>query len=216
MTGSCKRSQAYDCASPGTAHADFDGFAGLRLLTLPGWQSSGPTHWQTRWEQAHGFVRVEQDDWQWPRRGDWMARLEEVLLASDAPALVVAHSLGCQLVAAWAAHSRHTSRVKAALLVAPPDTERPDTPTQLHTWRPMRRQRLPFPATVVASSDDPYCALARSESLARAWGAKHVAAGPRGHLNGESGLGGWPDGMVLLQALAGSLVAQTPLSAANR
>ncbi len=183
----------------------------LRVLTLPGWLSSGPSHWQTRWEQAHGFVRVEQADWLWPRRGDWMARLEEVLLESAAPALLVAHSLGCQLVAAWAAHSKHTARVQGALLVAPPDTERPDMPPQLHTWRPMPRQRLPFAATVVASNDDLYCALERSESLAAAWGATLVCAGARGHLNGESSLDDWPEGMTLLQALATAPAAQPQL-----
>jgi predicted alpha/beta hydrolase family esterase len=76
-----------------------------------------------------------------------MAQLDEVLLQDDAPALLVAHSLGCQLVASWAEHSQHTARVKGALLVAPPDTEREDMPPQLHNWRPIRRGRLPFPAS---------------------------------------------------------------------
>ena len=58
-----------------------------RVLLLPGWLDSGPDHWQSRWQALHGDRRVEQDDWLWPRRGDWMARLEEVLLeASEAPA----------------------------------------------------------------------------------------------------------------------------------
>jgi predicted alpha/beta hydrolase family esterase len=175
---------------------------GVPVLTLPGWLSSGPDHWQTRWERDHGFERVEQDDWFWPRRGDWMARLEEVLLGSAAPALLVAHSLGCQLVAAWAAQSRHRARVRAALLVAPPDTEREDMPPQLHTWQPIPRQPLPFPATVVASSNDPFCTLRRSETLAAGWNAGLVLAGARGHLNGESGLGDWPQGMTLLRSLA--------------
>jgi len=43
----------------------------LSAPTLPGWLGSGPTHWQSRWEQAYGFERVEQDDWLWLRRGDW-------------------------------------------------------------------------------------------------------------------------------------------------
>jgi uncharacterized protein len=174
----------------------------LHVLTLPGWQNTGPEHWQTCWERLHGFARVEQDDWLWPRRGDWMARLEEVLLGCAAPALLVAHSLGCQLVAAWADQSRHTARVRAALLVAPPDTERADMPPQLHSWRPMSRRRLPFPATVVTSSDDPYCTPERSRGLAADWGATLVLAGARGHLNGESGLGDWPQGMALLRSLA--------------
>lgn len=173
-----------------------------RVLLLPGWQNSGPQHWQSRWEALHGFERVEQGDWAWPRRGDWMARLESVVRDASQPLLLAAHSLGCQLVAAWAAHSTHTGLVRGALLVAPPDTERDDTPPQLHGWRPMVRQRLPFASTAVISSDDPFCAVDRAVDLVADWGATLVQAGPRGHLNGDSGLGDWPEGLALLQTLA--------------
>ena len=64
---------------------------------LPGWQNSDPGHWQSRWERAHGYQRVDQHDWMRPLRGDWIARLEDVLLDLDCPqpAVLVAHSLGC-------------------------------------------------------------------------------------------------------------------------
>ncbi len=174
-----------------------------RVLVLPGWQDSGPGHWQSRWERLHGFERVQQADWMTPRRGDWLARLDEVLLQDERPALLVAHSLGCQLVAAWAAHSAQRHRVVGALLVAPPDTERDDTPGAIAgAWRRIERGRLPFDATVVASSDDPYCALDRARGMAADWGARFVDVGPRGHVNADSGLGDWPEGLALLHALA--------------
>lgn len=173
----------------------------VRTLLLPGWLNSDAAHWQSHWESAFGHRRVEQDDWLWPRRGDWMARLDEVLLEAEAPAVLVAHSLGCQLVASWAAHSRHTARVAGALLVAPPDTERDDIPPQLFNWRPMARRRLPFHAIVVASTDDPYCSPARAAGLAEDWGAERVDLGARGHVNGDSGLGAWPEGQALLRRL---------------
>lgn len=144
-----------------------------------------------------------QSDWLWPRRGDWMARLEEVLLEDEAPAVLAAHSLGCQLVAAWASHSAHSARVKGALLVAPPDVEREDMPPNLHGWRPIVRARLPFPALVVTSSDDPYCAPDRSAAMARDWGARQEAIGARGHVNADSGLADWPQGRAWLEALHG-------------
>ena len=74
-----------------------------RILLLPGWQNSGPGHWQTRWESVHGDHRVEQHEWMRPLRGDWSARLEEEVLASPGQVVFAAHSLGCILVAAWAA-----------------------------------------------------------------------------------------------------------------
>ena len=60
-----------------------------RVLTLPGWQGSGPGHWQSRWEALHGCIRVEQHDWDRPLRGDWTARLQDVVLAQppDRPLL---------------------------------------------------------------------------------------------------------------------------------
>ncbi len=173
----------------------------LRVLVLPGWQDSGPAHWQSRWEALHGHVRVQQADWHWPRRGDWMARLEEEVLADPRPAALVAHSLGCQLVAAWAAHSRHTQRVRAALLVAPPDTARADMPPQLAGWRRIARQRLPFAAQVVYSDDDPFCAPARALDMAADWGAGVLCLAAAGHINAESGLGDWPEGLAHLQRL---------------
>ncbi len=173
----------------------------LRVLLLPGWLDSGPTHWQSRWEALHGDHRVQQDDWGWPRRGDWMARLDEVILESEQPAVLVAHSLGCQLVPAWAAHSAHTARVRAALLVAVPDTERGDMPPNLFNWRPIVRQRLPFASLVVISSDDPYGSPERAAQFASDWGSASFSIGERGHINGDSGLADWPQGRALLQEL---------------
>jgi predicted alpha/beta hydrolase family esterase len=174
-----------------------------RVLLLPGWLDSGPDHWQSRWQALHGDRRVEQDDWLWPRRGDWMARLEEVLLdeARAAPVLLAAHSLGCHLVAAWAAHSRNARLVRGALLVAPPEIERDDMPPNLFAWRPVVRQRLPFPAIAVTSGDDPYATPEHSAALVHDWGAERVDVGHRGHINGESGLGDWPAGRALLARL---------------
>lgn len=177
-----------------------------RVLLLPGWQDSGPEHWQSRWEilyrrQQQRCSRVEQADWLWPRRGDWMARLDEALLEDPAPALLVAHSLGCQLVAAWAAHSRHTGRVLGAMLVAPPDTERTDTPPNLFNWRPIVRRPLPFRSLAVISANDPFCTSERALQMAADWGAEALDIGNCGHINSDSGLADWPAGQALLRRL---------------
>jgi len=184
-----------------------------RILLLPGWQNSGPGHWQSRWQAGHGWPRLDQDDWLWPRRGDWMAQLEDNLLADDRPALLVAHSLGCHLVAAWAAHSQHTRRVAAALLAAPPDLERPGIPPQVAGWAPMQRRALPFASTAVLSADDPFCDAPRSLALAADWGSEIVSLGAAGHINADSGLGDWPEGIALLAALTRRAGFTLPASA---
>ncbi|WBY00014.1 alpha/beta hydrolase [Ramlibacter tataouinensis] len=171
------------------------------VLLLPGWQNSGPQHWQSLWEARHGYRRVEQHDWMRPLRGDWSARLEDAVLASEAPVVLVAHSLGCILAAAWASVSRSTARVRGALLVAPGDVERPDLREQLRGWAPIARQPLPFPSVLVASRNDPYCRLERARELAQAWGSRFVDHGEAGHLNADSGLGDWPRGQALLDEL---------------
>lgn len=172
-----------------------------RILLLPGWQNSDPAHWQSRWERLHGDLRVDQHEWMRPRRGDWSARLEEEVLAAPGPVALVAHSLGCILVAAWAAHSQNTAKVRAALLVAPGDLDRDDLRQMIPGWSPIVRRRLPFPSTLIAANDDPYCHADRSRQMAADWGATFLDAGPRGHLNSESGLGDWAEGRRLLTEL---------------
>lgn len=171
------------------------------VLILPGWQNSGATHWQSLWEQRHGYVRVEQHDWIKPLRGDWVARLEEVVLSCDEPTVLVAHSLGCILTAAWAARSQNTHRVKAALLVAPGDVERPEIRDQISTWSPIDLQTLPFPSVLLASRNDPYCEYERAQLFGYAWNAQFMDYGDCGHINADSGLASWPEGHVLLQDL---------------
>jgi predicted alpha/beta hydrolase family esterase len=172
-----------------------------QVLILPGWQGSGPEHWQMRWVTAHGYTVVEQSDWMRPLRGDWLTRLDEVVGDSPVPVVLAAHSLGCIQVAAWARVSRHVGKVQGALLVAPGDVEQPQLMSVLRSWTPIERQRLPFKAVLVGSENDPYCSLARAQGLAQDWGAQWVNLGACGHINAESGLGDWPAGHALLQTM---------------
>ena len=116
--------------------------------------------------------------------------------------VIVAHSLGCILTAWWAAHSRHIHRVLGALLVAPPDIARDDNRQQIPGWAPVARAPLPFRSVLVASTDDPFCALEHASTLAADWGSAFYSVGAKGHINADSGLGDWPEGRALLLDLA--------------
>ncbi len=170
-------------------------------LLLPGWQNSGPGHWQTHWEAQGGFVRVQQHDWQRPLRGDWLIQLEEAVLAAPEPVVLVAHSLGCIQVAAWAAHTRSAHKVRAALLVAPGDVEALPLLDALPTWQPIERRRLPFASLLVGSRNDPFCSFARAQDLAQSWGSRFHDLGDAGHINADSNLSDWPEGQRLLATL---------------
>ncbi len=172
-----------------------------QVLLLPGWQNSGPDHWQSRWEARYGYTRVQQHDWMRPLRGDWMAQLEEAVLGHSQPCVLVAHSLGCLLVASWAAHSRNTAKVRAALLVAPGDAERENLRPLLTSWAPVTMQTLPFPSVLFASHNDPYCSFERASAMAQAWGARCIDYGMAGHIHADSGLGDWPEGHASLTQL---------------
>ncbi|MCY4753704.1 RBBP9/YdeN family alpha/beta hydrolase [Pelomonas aquatica] len=102
----------------------------------------------------------------------------------------MAHSLGCLLVACWAAQTQRP--VRAALLVAAPDPQGPAFPAAAKGFGALPRQRLPFETRIIASRNDPYAGPAFSRQVAAAWGAELQAAGEAGHLNAQSGLGSWP------------------------
>ncbi|MFT3707532.1 MAG: alpha/beta fold hydrolase [Archangium sp.] len=168
------------------------------IFTVPGWQSSGPAHWQSQWEKLDAsIVRIEQDDWEQPSREAWTARLLE-RVGSGRPCVLVAHSLGCHLVAHAADQLKS---VVGALLVAPPSLETPGLPSSVLSFGPPATHRLPFESVLVASSNDQWCSIERSRELARAWGSRFVEAGAAGHLNSDSQLGSWPAGRALLAEL---------------
>ncbi len=182
-------------------------------LILPGLYDSGPDHWQTLWEQREPALRrVVQDDWIAPACGDWVRRLGDAIAQTRNPVVLVGHSTGCALVAHWADHARFARlhQVRGALLVAPSDPESPRYPSGPTDFAPMPLRPLPFRSIVVASTNDEYVAEERARLFAEAWGSEFVSLGAAGHINGESGLGEWPQGLALLASLQEGARSPTP------
>jgi predicted alpha/beta hydrolase family esterase len=188
--------------SAAPSNSEGRGLSAPFLLIVPGLNGSGPAHWQTRWESLYPrAMRVAQRDWDHPECAEWRSTLEGAIAAAPEPVVLVAHSLGCALVAHLASHPV-AARISAALLVAPADVDSPAcTPAETRSFAPMPTAPLPFAATVVASEDDPYVSLARARHFAASWKATFVDAGRKGHLNADSGLGDWPEGRRHLEAL---------------
>lgn len=173
---------------------------GVVALIVPGIGNSGPRHWQTLWERQHPeWRRVQQRDWDRPVRDEWLQALESAMAEAPAPSVLVAHSMGCLLVAHWA--QRSSLPVRAALLVAVPDPEGPCFPPAAQGFQPVPSEKLRFPSLVVASSDDPFGSVAHARRCATDWGSAFIEIGAVGHINADSGLGDWPAGLELLERL---------------
>ena len=172
-----------------------------KVLILPGWEGSGPSHWQMRWVSQWAYQVLEQHDWMRPLRGDWLARLEDVVSELEAPVYLVAHGLSCIQVAAWAPISAHRHKVAAAFLVAPSDVEASHLEDVFSSWRPIELKALPFKSMLIDSPNNPDCSAARATHFAKCWGSQYLRLGESGHLNAESNGGDWPEGHALLNDL---------------
>jgi hypothetical protein len=172
----------------------------IRVLNVPGLWNSGPKHWQSHWEAADpSIVRVQQRDWDHPRREEWVAAIERAVEAAGPAVVLTGHSLGCSAIAFWARET-HLG-VRGALLVAPSDSEAEGYPKEPIGFQPMPLWPLRFPSIAVASTNDAYVTLDRARAFASAWESELVVAGALGHMNSDSDLGMWPQGRALLDRL---------------
>jgi predicted alpha/beta hydrolase family esterase len=178
------------------------------VLIVPGLRDHVEQHWQTllakRLPRAIAIPPMGRDDLDCQARVD---AIEHAAQQVKGPIVIVAHSGGVIMVAHWA---RQTKRpVQAAVLVTPPDFDRPlpaGYPSleglRAGGWLPVPRQLLPFRSLVAASRTDPLASFSRVGELARDWGSELVDLGPVGHLNPASGFGPWPQAETLIERLA--------------
>jgi uncharacterized protein len=167
------------------------------ILIIPGYQGSGPEHWQTRWAEKIGTGRLlALPDPETPRRDAWVEAILTAIGKARRPVVLVAHSLGVHAVV-QAAPRIDPSKVRGAFLVSPPsETAILAIEAIDMKFAPAPRDPLPFPSVLIASSNDPYCPILDAEEWAYAWGSAFTNAGDSGHINTESGYGPWPEGLM--------------------
>ncbi|TFW14941.1 RBBP9/YdeN family alpha/beta hydrolase [Duganella callida] len=170
--------------------------AEFRVLIAPGLHNSGPDHWQSRWQRLFpAFERVQQDDWEMPDLARWSDRVDDVRRRDrHKPTLIVAHSFGALASVHSLAGDAHG--VAGVLLVAPAD------PDKFRVAALLPQQALPVPSIMVGSTNDPWMAAPRAQLWAQRWHSRFINGGPLGHINAESGLGDWPEGLETLYFLA--------------
>jgi uncharacterized protein len=177
------------------------------ILLVPGLRDHVPEHWQTHLEAkipgARSVPPLEANKLSCAAR---VAELDRALRSIDGPVLLVAHSAGVMITVHWA--REHRREIAGALLVTPPDFERPlpdgypaRSTLEAQGWLPSPNARLPFPSVVCASRNDPLAQFNVVAAMAQNWGSRLVDLGDVGHLNPASGYGEWPRAEALIQEL---------------
>lgn len=164
-----------------------------KTLIVHGIDGSPAPHWQHWWAATEaGAVTVDLPD---PARPDpllWEIELAGMILRHP-DSILVGHSLGAVLIARLLA-TWPGLRVRAALLVAPAETEQV---ARISQFGKIPTVHFGIPTTIVASRNDPWMTFARSSDLAKAWGSDLIDMGFAGHINVASGFGPWDYGKAL-------------------
>jgi predicted alpha/beta hydrolase family esterase len=184
------------------------------LVFVPGLRGHVAWHWVTLLAKSTTAARTvppPQHHRQLSCAGR-VAALAATIAPIDGPIIIVAHSAGVHTVAHWT--QTNTRPIAGALLATPPNMERalpPGYPTQPELraggWLALPRWRLPFPAIVASSSNDPLAEEDWVGRIAFDWGAQLRRLGRVGRLDRESGFGRWPEAEHIIAELASQTVA---------
>jgi predicted alpha/beta hydrolase family esterase len=169
-------------------------------VIIPGWQGSGPGHWQV-WlaDELTAAERVvvwpDLPDIDNPTLKPWLAALRTSLAGLPEEGYdVVAHSLGAVLWLHHVATATDSPRADRVVLVAPPSPEIDELALAEFLPAPVDIDTVRHSAggtALVGGTNDPYS----PEGIATAYGrpmkmATTVIAG--GHINTDDGHGPWP------------------------
>lgn len=163
------------------------------IINIPGLHNSGDDHWQTDLEKEwpNKFYRINQKNWDQPDCKTWIKTIEKELSHFTHQELIlIGHSIGSIAIIKWLEHYKYI--VKAALLVAPSDAESNNYPSYITGFTPIPKSQIPFPTTLVASTNDHVTSLDRSREWAKNWGSKLVVLEDAGHIESSNIFTPWP------------------------
>jgi len=170
----------------------------LNTVFVAGYGNSIDGHWQELWHKnRENSYWVEQKQWDSPECSEWVEALDTLLQSLEGPILLVTHSLGGSTLVEWC--KKHSLKnIVGAFIVAPPDVHSDYFPAAISGYQDLALSPLPFPSTLIASTDDPYASFERAGYFAQHWGSSLTNVGALGHINVASNLAEWPAGRKLL------------------
>lgn len=164
------------------------------VLIVPGLRNSDEKHWQSRWQENLPLSRrIHLNDWATPDLEKWKHGIRQELQQFTKPVVIVAHSFGTLASASIAQES--PAKIAALFLVAPADPDKFQIASQLP------QQPLNVPTKIIASSNDPWLSEHKAAHWALLWGADYFRFTNVGHINSDSNLANWPEGIMQLQSL---------------
>lgn len=164
------------------------------VIIVPGLRNSGGSHWQTLWEESIPHARrIQLTQWEQADLTAWKEGIQRELAQLDQPAILIAHSFGTLASASIAEES--PEKIAGLFLVAPAD------PDKFGIFNALPQRSLSVPASLIASSNDPWLTEQKAAYLALLWGTDYLRFKEVGHINAESQLGIWPEGIQELNKL---------------
>jgi len=164
------------------------------VLIVPGLHNSDEHHWQSHWQNALPHSkRIEIDNWSTPDLEKWRNGIKQSLDAINEPVIIIAHSFGTLASASIA--TEYVDKIAALFLVAPAD------PDKFSIAHDLPQSILPIETKIIASSNDPWMTDSKAAYWALQWGADFLRLKNAGHINSDSNIGIWPEGIRELHQL---------------
>ena len=183
------------------------------ILLVPDDLAQRDSEWLTRWErEIPDCRRLDLGLWDSPHRNTWVNKINLAVHLATRPVILVAHGLGCVAVAWWAEFERpgYGDPVAAALMVAPPDVDRPGTDARLARFCSCPRQPLPFTTVLVADQHRADSTRSTWRRLSQDWNSSYIET------DDLAAQGDWPTGRRVLDHLTASLAAKGVVAAAQQ
>jgi len=148
---------------------------GPAILAVPGDRYFGPARAVA---ERGGHSLVELGMWDNPHRNTWVNKLNLAIHRAGSPVVLVADGFACLAAIWWAEYERpkYGSPIAGALLVSPPDVDRPGSDPRLARFGSCPSQPLPFPAFVVAGANESAELKNTYRRLSVEWGCRYLDA----------------------------------------
>ena len=142
------------------------------LLLVRGHDAVAARRWLADWQgRFPDAVAVELGLWDKPHRNTWVNKLNLAIQHAGRPVVVVTEGLACAALVWWAEYERPSAQgpVAGALLIDPPDVDRPGRDPRLAAFPSIPRSPLPFAAVLLATPGRDSQGLRSLQNLAVDW-----------------------------------------------